>query len=292
METLESLRAKLESASDIDSVVRTMKAVAASNLGQYEQSVAALEEYYQTITIGLVGYFRSEKWKGISAGPESDQSSAGIVVFGSDQGLVGRFNDSLVEFISQNKKEHLAVKEVWAVGERLSLLMQDEGFNCTRLFAVPSGVNAVTPLVSEILLKAQKNIEQGTIKSFYVFHNQSKKGAGFEPIKQRLLPLDEKWQQEFEGVKWPTNKLHQLIGKTETLLLALIREFLFVSLFKACAESLASENASRLHSMQRAEKNIEQLLEDLHHSFHRLRQSSIDEELFDVVSGFEALRNS
>ena len=70
---------------------------------------------------------------------------------------------------------------------------------------------------------------------------------------------------------------------------ALIREYLFISLFRACAESLASENASRLAAMQRAEKNIDELLEDLNRTFHRLRQSGIDEELFDVVSGFEAL---
>ena len=70
---------------------------------------------------------------------------------------------------------------------------------------------------------------------------------------------------------------------------ALIREYLFVSLFRACAESLASENASRLAAMQRADKNIDELLEDLTRKFHSLRQSGIDEELFDVISGFEAL---
>jgi F-type H+-transporting ATPase subunit gamma len=63
-----------------------------------------------------------------------------------------------------------------------------------------------------------------------------------------------------------------------------------MSLFKACAESLASENSSRLSAMQRAEKNIDKLLENQSSSFQRLRQSSIDEELFDVVSGFEALK--
>ena len=70
---------------------------------------------------------------------------------------------------------------------------------------------------------------------------------------------------------------------------ALIREYLFISLFRACAESLASENASRLAAMQRADKNIDELLEDLNRTFHRQRQNGIDEELFDVISGFEAL---
>jgi F-type H+-transporting ATPase subunit gamma len=41
--------------------------------------------------------------------------------------------------------------------------------------------------------------------------------------------------------------------------------------------------------MERANKNIGELLETLHGTFHRLRQSGIDEELFDVNSGFEAL---
>lgn len=179
METLESLRAKLESAGDINSVVRTMKAVAASNIGQYEQSVATLASYYQTITMGLAAYFKAEKWKGLAKGAKADLDSAGILVFGSDQGLVGRFNDALTEFITQTKNELPPVKEVWAVGERISLLMQDEGFNCTRVFAVPNGVNVITPLVGEILIKAQENIEHGKIKTFYIFHNQPTKVTGF-----------------------------------------------------------------------------------------------------------------
>jgi F-type H+-transporting ATPase subunit gamma len=66
---------------------------------------------------------------------------------------------------------------------------------------------------------------------------------------------------------------------------------LFVSLFTACAESLASENASRIAAMQAAEKNIEQRLDELRGAFNLMRQSAITEELLDVVTGFEALSN-
>ena len=79
------------------------------------------------------------------------------------------------------------------------------------------------------------------------------------------------------------------MGNGSTTLRSLIRSYLFISLFRAWAESLASENASRLAAMERADKNIDELLESLNGSFHRLRQSGIDEELFDVISGFEAL---
>jgi F-type H+-transporting ATPase subunit gamma len=64
-----------------------------------------------------------------------------------------------------------------------------------------------------------------------------------------------------------------------------------VSLFRACTGSLASENASRLAAMERADRNIDDLLANLRGGFHRLRQARIDEELFDVVAGFDALRS-
>jgi F-type H+-transporting ATPase subunit gamma len=83
-----------------------------------------------------------------------------------------------------------------------------------------------------------------------------------------------------------------IIGDGTATLRALIRKYLFVSFFRACAESLASENASRLAAMERADKNIDELLEDLSGSFYRLSQSGIDEELFEVVSGFEVLSKS
>jgi F-type H+-transporting ATPase subunit gamma len=104
-----------------------------------------------------------------------------------------------------------------------------------------------------------------------------------------LLPLDENWRRGLFQLPWPTANLPEVMGGGMSTLRALIREYLFVSLFRACAESLASENASRLAAMQRADKNIDDLLGSLNGTFHRLRQSGIDEELFDVISGFEAL---
>ncbi|MEO8270972.1 MAG: F0F1 ATP synthase subunit gamma, partial [Aureliella sp.] len=88
---------------------------------------------------------------------------------------------------------------------------------------------------------------------------------------------------------WPGRNLPEVIGGQLPTLKSLLSEYLFVSIYRASAESLASENASRLAAMQRADKNIEELLEIFNATFHRQRQSGIDEELFDVVAGFESL---
>jgi F-type H+-transporting ATPase subunit gamma len=134
--------------------------------------------------------------------------------------------------------------------------------------------------------------EKGKITQVYIFHNRPQSGAIYAPMSQQLLPLDEVWRHHLATMRWPTQNLPEVINSGKQVLQALIHEYLFVSLFRACAESLASENASRLVAMQRAEKNIDELQEELNRTFHRLRQSNIDEELFDVISGFEALTDS
>jgi len=130
---------------------------------------------------------------------------------------------------------------------------------------------------------------QEHITELLLFYNRPASAAVYAPVHQRLLPLDELWQRQLRELRWPTKNLPEVQGDGIATLRALVREYLFISLFRACAESLASENASRLAAMQRADKNIEELLENLNGTFHRLRQSGIDEELFDVISGFEAL---
>ncbi len=75
----------------------------------------------------------------------------------------------------------------------------------------------------------------------------------------------------------------------ETLFSRLLNQYLFVSIFQACAESQASEHASRLAAMQSAERNLDDRLEEVTMVYHRARQDVITSELQDVVSGFEAI---
>jgi F-type H+-transporting ATPase subunit gamma len=289
--TVASLRRKIVGAGDLQSVVRTMKAVAASSIGQYENSVRALVDYYRTVELGLGVCFRH-------SGPatslpqsnqESEGSPIGAVVFGSDQGLVGRFNDVVADHAIKTLKSLPGEPQLWAVGERVQARLQDAGLPLFGLFPVPNSVKAITPLIGRILLESETRQGRSDATKLYLFYNRPMSGSVYAPVSQRLLPLDATWYRKLAERPWPTKNLPEVIGGGTATLRVLIREYLFVSLFRACAESLASENASRLAAMQRADKNIDELLEDLNGTFHRLRQSGIDEELFDVISGFEAL---
>ncbi len=290
-DTTASLRRKIGSAGDLQSVVRTMKAVAASSIGQYEASVRALGDYYRTVELGLGACFREG---GPAALPverkgQTDAGAMGAVVFGSDQGLVGQFNDVVADCAIKTLAGLPGKPHVWAVGERVHARLTDAGLPPIGLFTAPNCIQAIAPLVGEIQIESETHRARGEYAQLYIFHNRPQSGALYEPISQRLLPLDAAWAQGLAKVPWPTMTLPEVMDGGTATLRALIREYLFISLFRACAESLASENASRLAAMQRADKNIDELLQHLHGSFHRLRQSGIDEELFDVISGFEAL---
>lgn len=290
-DTTASLRRKISSASDLQSVVRTMKALAASSIGQYEKSVHALSDYYRTVELGLGACFRKSEPAALTADRkgQTDTETIGAIVFGSDQGLVGQFNDVVADYAIKTLAQMPGKPQVWAVGERVHARLADVGLSLMGLFTVPNSVQAITPLVGEIQIESEAHRAEGKYSRVYVFHNRPQSGSLYEPVSQRLLPLDAQWQQELVKVRWPSSNMPEVMSSGATTLRALIREYLFISLFRACAESLASENASRLAAMERADKNIDEMLKNIKGEFHRLRQNGIDEELFDVISGFEAL---
>jgi F-type H+-transporting ATPase subunit gamma len=289
-DTLIGMRRKISSASELQSVVRSMKALSASSIGQYEKSTEALTEYYRTVELGLSLCFREIGNSKIADRTKKQQNGSGIaaIVFGSDQGLVGQFNEVIADFAVQKLKSLSGKCQVWCVGERVHARLVDAGLPIAGIFKVPNSVKSIAPLVGQIQIESEAKRAAGEYASVYIFHNRKTAVSGYEPIIQRLLPLDEGWRQNLLKVRWPNKNLPELMDGVTNTLHTLIHEYLFISLFRACAESLAGENASRLSAMERAEKNIDELLGQLNGEFHRLRQNTIDEELFDVVSGFEA----
>ena len=289
--TIEGLTRKISGASDLQAVVRSMKALAASSIGQYQKAVHSLDDYATTVELALTASLR-QAGTGFDTAEAGSQKKNGIgaIVFGSDQGLVGRFNEVVVEFaVNTLKALPGSITKIWPLGERIHALLADTGMPTAGVLPVPASVDAIAGLVGQILIDVEATRERGDVVELYLFHNHPKSGSLYEPIGKRLLPLDLGWQKQLAAAPWPTKLPPAVIQGTKSPLRAFIREYLFVLLFQACAESLAIENASRLAAMQRAEKNIKGILEDLNLKLHRIRQESIDEELFDVIAGYEAL---
>ncbi len=286
-ESLIVLGRKISSAGDLKSVVRTMKALAAANVVQFQQSVLALEDYYRTVRMGLSVCFRELDVAGLNHHPGGG-GRMGIIVFGSDQGMVGRFNELVVGQVVATLGKRAVPADIWAVGERAGAELAGIGLKPAGIFAVPNSVKAIPAVMAKIIV-ASRDRGRREIGEVHLFHNRPAAGASYEPVGKRLLPFDDVWLRDLAASRWPSENLPEIAGDPVGTMRAFIREYLFVSLFQACAESLASENASRLAAMQRADKNIDELLAELHQTFNHQRQNGIDEELFDVIAGFAAL---
>jgi F-type H+-transporting ATPase subunit gamma len=291
MQTTESLKRRMKSAGDLLSVVKTMKALAAVSIRQYQRAVDSLRDYNRTVEMGLQIVLK-QRMGATTQKKNAAVKRLGVIVFGSDQGLCGQLNEqisvSALDYIKGTgvKKEN---RKLLAVGARVADYIEDAGQIVDELLTTPSSTAGITPLVQEIIMVIEEWYTRGNVDRFVLFYNEYLTGATYHPHMLQLLPVDVDWLKEISRKKWESKSLPIFRMDAKKIFSSLIREYLFVSLYRAFAESLASENASRLASMQNAEKNIEEQLQDLHVQFHRTRQMTITEELLDIVAGFEAL---
>ncbi len=179
-DTTASLRRKISSAGDLQSVVRTMKALAASSIGQYEKSVRALGDYYRTVELGLGACFRENEPAALTVERkgQTDAGAIGAVVFGSDQGLVGQFNDVVADFAVKTLAALPGKSQVWAVGERVHARLADAGLPLVGLFTVPNSVKTITPLVGQILVEHETHHDRGEVTELHLFYNRPTSGSG------------------------------------------------------------------------------------------------------------------
>ncbi|HOD35443.1 MAG TPA: F0F1 ATP synthase subunit gamma [Syntrophales bacterium] len=291
MQTTEALKRKIQSAQDLLSVVKTMKALAAVSIRQYQRAVESLNEYNRTVEMGLQVALK-KMTRDVPRVKKAAIDRIGAIVFGSDQGLCGQLNALVVNHALDEMKAlgvPKANRSVICVGSRPADILADTGQPIMEILDTPGSTAGITPMVQDITMILEEWRFKSQVEHVYLYYNEYISGANYQPKTLRILPVDRAWLENLQKKKWESKTLPMFTMDWETLFLSLIREYLFVSLYRAFAESLASENASRLAAMQNAEKNIEERLEELFGQFHRQRQMVITEELLDIVAGFEAL---
>jgi F-type H+-transporting ATPase subunit gamma len=287
MQTAQDVQNRLNSARDLHSVVKTMKAMAAVSIRQYERTARSMDRYLRTVRLGLKAVLRDGRRVRLRH-VEIGKGPSGLIVFGSDQGMCGSLNEQVSALVAENAKPSRSKAVV--VGERAAGQLADRGFAVERVFGVPASTAGISPLMLDLLDHIRGWTEQADVSEVRLFFTRQKSGTTTKPEEQRLLPLDRLWLKALDQDPWPGKSLPLLSTDPQKLFTELVREYLFAALFRATAQSLAGENAMRLASMQGAEKNIEDKLEELQRSYQQMRQAAITSELLDIASGFEALR--
>lgn len=290
-----SLQRRLGTTEDLRSLVATMKALSTVNIRQYERAVASVRVYYGTVERGLRVLVRDPRFR--DAPRRRVRAGRAAIVMGSDYGLCGQFNDEVARFAADRlgTDRGECPQALVSVGARVAARLEGLGLHSEEILAPPSSAAGIEASVRQILLLVDRwDAERGLGRVLLVHHVHDRgeahpDGAGPRVRAERILPLDRSRLARLAREPWPTRCLPTFRESPDVLASALVRQYLFVALFRALAESAAAEHASRLETMQGAERNLEDRMDELRRELQHRRQAAITAELLDVVSGFEAL---
>ena len=285
-QTLEILTRRTATMRSIRGIVRTMKTMSAINALPYEQAASSIEGYRDTTLRGLHAFVQCN---GPLAVDDETAALAVVIVFGSDHGLCGNYNEIVASEAAQICKPET---RIICVGAQMEDALFGQGITPEKVLLPPATVDGLARLAGRLIAvidSIRQGSSTGAISVSLVFTQRADHGQQ-QPATQRLLPLDPALASGFTQEKWQSRSLPQFSLPPDQLLAALIRSYLFADLYRAAAEAMVTENAARLARMQQAERSVDDQLEELTGEMRAVRQSEITTELLDVIIGFEALK--
>jgi len=287
MPSLREVELKLENADALSEIVDGMRTLAAIYVRRAEATLRAIRPYADNVEAALL-----EVLDRMFLAGQAVEHGAGalIVIFSSDQGLCGPYNDRVVDAAVEYEGRHPGLNVTLAtLGRRGRDLLALRGRETALTLEAPVNVEGVAAAVLETTERLYDiYIEQDIAKLLFAFNRYDSVGR-FHPLIQQILPPDRGELHTHAHPRFATEPL--MTTDPYTLLGPLAEEFFFIELYRAMLESLASENGARLQAMTFASRNIDDTVRELTQAYRHARQEQITSELLDVVGGAEALRD-
>lgn len=290
-ESLSRLERRTHTAEELLSVVKTMKSLAAASIRDYQRAAESLAAYNKSVEMGFKILLHRAPGALGRAAASTARTAHAIILLGSDQGMVGRFNEELVSYVQEQGEELSSSRgaRTIAVGLRLAAVLDGEGVVPNATIELPASAEGIVGSVQAILPILDGWRESEEDLRVALVHHRPRERQSYGPARKMLLPIDLHWLEGLAGEPWPHRGIPGFSMSVEGLARALVRQFLLVSLQRALAESLAAENAKRLSAMQAAEKNVMERIDLLRGEYRKQRQALITSELLEVTSGFQVL---
>lgn len=285
-----TVRRRLDAAETLHTVVSTMKTLASVRIGQYRHAVTALEDSNRTIELALQTVLRLAP-ELLDADEGRETSAVTAVVFGSDRGLCGPFNERVARHahgLLRSRTQSGAEATVLTVGRRMRSRLAGLGWQAAGEVDPPGSLAAVEDATIEVLRRIDRWRDDGRAERLFLVHARPSSGASYEAYALQLLPLDPSWLRGLHDRSWPSRRRPVTLGEPRELLRGLLRQLVAHALVRAFAASQASENAARLTAMEAAERNVEERLGDLRTAYRAARQRAITAELLDIQVAYLA----
>lgn len=269
MEQLARIEARLESLSDLGELVGALRSMAASRVREAQDALAGTRAFCSIVERAI-----AEIAPICAASTDTDSGSgAVIVVVTSQNGFAGGFNERIVDAALAARRPD---EDIVMIGRRGEVGLAARNISPQRVHEMTSRAAGVTRLARRV------SRQLAGLSSARIVHAHYRSGADYEPRVRPVLPLNR------PTAAGPGNApLHHL--SPQRLFEALSEEYLFAEIADALMDSLASENAARLRTMDGASHTIDNKLDRLTRDAHVARQNEMTTDMIDVVTGAEAI---
>jgi F-type H+-transporting ATPase subunit gamma len=292
MPSLKDLRNRIRSVRSTQKITSAMKMVAASRLRRAQEQAEAARPYsarMERMLASLAGNLRGmANAPRLLAGTGEERTHL-LVVAGSDRGLAGGFNASIL------RETRRTVRALVADGKEVKLLTigrkpRDSLRRDYGRLIVDSLTEVGRPrLTFETALVLGAGLAQrfaaGEFDRATIVYNRFRSAMTQIVTKQQLIPFAPP-----EGHAPDTGgAIYEFEPDEEEILEVLLPRALGVQLYAALLENAASEQGARMTAMDNATRNAGEMIDRLTITYNRTRQASITKELIEIISGAEAL---
>ena len=288
MANLKEIRGRISSISSTMQITSAMKMVSAAKLKKAQDAIVMLRPYSEKLQEIIENVSAASDADSISEFAIEREVKKGLfIAVTSNRGLAGAFNSSVIkemnlQFSANNNVE----TEVLTIGKKAFDAMRKNKTvyeNHSSLFD-----NLSFDHVSNMTEKVMSDFKAGKFDKVYVVYNKFINAATQEVVTEQVLPI----AVSAEKASLDVNVDYIFEPGREEILKTLIPKSIKTQIFKAVLDSVASEHGARMTAMHKATDNAEALRNDLKIFYNKARQAAITNEILEIVSGAEALKNS
>ena len=295
MANLKEVRTRIESVNSTKQITSAMKMVAASKLRKSQNAILALRPYAEMLNEIMAEAMNSQmSSESQNLIKERQIKKVLIIPISSNKGLCGVFNTNVIRStINLINEEYLTYLnenklDILCIGSKVEETLKFRKFpiigNNNELLDNLTYDNTIA--LTEKLIK---DFEENKYDKIIFVYNQFKNAATQVLVTEQFLPI---CQQVAESTNQGNNSQHEFIFQPskEEIFRNMLPKMLRLQVYKILLDSYASEQGARMLSMTQATDNATELLKELNLSYNKARQSTITNELVEIVSGADALK--
>ncbi len=285
MANLKEIRGRITSISSTMQITSAMKMVSAAKLKKATDAIVMLRPYSEKLQEIIENVSATTDLEEVSTYTEQREIQRVLyVVVTSNKGLAGAFNSSVIKALNQSIANAPYEIEIMTVGKKVYDAVRRNRKVYDNQSAIFDGMSFEA--VSGFMENVMRDYRDGRFDKVFVVYNKFINAATQEVKTEQVLPIAMPEKTE------TANTDYLFEPNAKEILEVLMPKSIKTQVYKAILDSIASEHGARMTAMHKATDNAQALKNDLVIFYNKARQAAITNEILEIVSGAEALKNS